>query len=53
MKLSTVRFVDDPSRPQIFVRISSRLDGLTGALGEHAQELHLVERQRVLAGRAR
>ena len=48
MKLSTVRFVDDVSRPQIRERILVATDGLGRALGEHPQELHFVERQRVL-----
>ena len=54
MKLSTVRFVGDASRPQIFGQDLVAAHGLAGALGEHAQELDLVERERVLlAARAR
>ena len=49
MKLSTVRFVDDASRPQIFEQDLVARDGLPAALGEHAQELDLVEREAVIA----
>ena len=49
MKLSTVRFVDDASRPQIFDENLVARDGLPCPLGEHPQELDLVERQAVLA----